>query len=272
MISAAIFSYKNKNLKKVVDELISNTKNSIEIFVYDQNNLDRSETFLDFPYKDKVIYEHVYWDSIKSPTHYKGKTAYETPSEYFLFLSDDTVVTKHWDEKLINFLKNKKAVVSGMGKLLLEKKDLFFFKQSRSSSVDFTESGFIDRNFVFGKTKYLKDVIPQDIKYNGEEELMSLFLYNNKIKVFSAPSKFYEDLELRTITEKYVPFSLNHNYNLAIKEYKKAPEDFLSFTGIKSDELFELPYQTNDVSYDPSNLFYQDIDARKFLEGIKGIF
>jgi hypothetical protein len=271
MISAVIFSYKNKNLKKVVDALITNTTNLIHIFVYDQNNIDRTETFLNSFYKNKVIYEHVYWDSIKSPTHYKGKTAYQTSSEYCLFLSDDTIVEKGWDEKLISFLKNKKAVVSGKGALALKKKDLFFFKQTRSDSVDFTKSGFVDRNFIFGKTKYLKDVIPQDIKYNGEEELMSLFLYNIKVKIFSSPSGFYQDLKARTIENKYSPFSLNHNYNLMIDQYRKASDEFLSMHGIQAKDLYDLPYPNNDVLYDPYSLDFQNLDGKKFLQNVNSI-
>jgi hypothetical protein len=272
MINAVIFSYKNKNLKKVIDRLINNTKMPISIFVYDQNNINRSETFSDFFYKDKVVYEHVPWDSIKSPVHYKGQTVYQSKSEYFLSISDDTLVTEGWEEALVDFLKNKKAIVSGMGSLLLEKENLFFFKQNRANASGFTESGFVDRNFVFGKTNYLKDVMPHELKYNGEEELMSLFLYDMGIKIFSAPSGLYEDLKARTILTKYVPFSLNHNYNTVVDRYRLADKGFLLLNKINADDLEKLPYQTNDVAYDPNYLVYQNTDGRKFLEDTKGIF
>jgi hypothetical protein len=271
MINAVIFSYKNKHLKSVVDELIANTKNSIFIWVIDQHNLNREVLFSDLSYKDKVSYRHVYWDQISSPVAYKAKIAQESSSEYFLSISDDVIVSKDWDEQAISFLKNKEAVVSGMGSLSLGKENLFFFKQNRSASPSFIESAFIDRNFIFGKTNTFKDSFSTDIKYRGEEELSSLFLYNLGVKIFASPSGLYQDLNNRTIENKYVPFSLDHNYNLAIQQYRNAPPGFLALHGINTDELYELPYPTNDVLYDPYSLDFQNVDGKKFLQNINSI-
>jgi hypothetical protein len=272
MIHAIVFSYKNKNLKRAVDQLIKNTKNPIFVSIVDQNNLDRKETFLSLGYSENVDYEHVFWDTISSPIEHKERVAEQTTQEYFLQISDDILVKEHWDVALIDFLKNKKAIVSGVGQLSLKKDNLFFFKQDRSFSSNFTESGFIDRNFVFGKTESLKGTFPSEVKYRGEEELMSLYLYNLGIKVYSAANGLYEDIQSRTIENKYVPFSLNHNYNIAIREYGQAPANFLKLININIDDLYELPYPTNDVSYDPYSMAFQNMDGKKFLENVNSIF
>ena len=154
MISCVLFSYKNKNLKKVVDELILNTKNEIFIIVFDKHNLNRKNLFTDSVYKNKVEYRHLNWDDIDSPINYKKQILYNSRSEYFLSISDDVLVSKNWDEELIDFLKTKNVVLSGSGKLTLTKKNLFFFTQLREKSLSFNKTNFIDKNFIFCKTDY----------------------------------------------------------------------------------------------------------------------
>jgi hypothetical protein len=272
MISCVLFSYKNKNLKKVVDELILNTKNEIFIVVFDKHNLDRKNLFSDLMYKNKVEYRHIVWDEMKSPIDYKKEILYNSSSEYFLSISDDILVSKDWDEESINFLKTKDVVLSGCGELTLEKKNLFFFKQLREKSLSFNKTSFIDKNFIFCKTSMLKGIYPNNLKYFGEDEMLSLNLFNRKTEIFSLPSKLYKDLLVRSIENSYTTFSLEHNYNLVIEQYKKAPEEFLIACGIDRDSLYPLPYAHNDVDYNPDELSFQDLDARKFVMDIRGIY
>jgi len=199
MISCVLFSYKNKNLKKVVDELIVNTKNEIFIVVFDKHNLDRKNLFSDLMYKNKVEYRHIVWDEMKSPIDYKKEILYNSSSEYFLSISDDILVSKDWDEESINFLKTKDVVLSGCGELTLEKKNLFFFKQLREKSLSFNKTSFIDKNFIFCKTSMLKGIYPNNLKYFGEDEMLSLNLFNRKTEIFSLPSMLYKDLLVRSI-------------------------------------------------------------------------
>ena len=272
MISCVLFSYKNKNLKRVVDELILNTKNEIFIVVFDKHNLNRKNLFSDSVYKNKVEYKHVVWDEIKSPIDYKKEILHNSNSEYFLSISDDILVSKNWDEESINFLKTTNAVLSGSGKLNLEKKNLFFFKQLREKSLSFNKTNFIDKNFIFCRTSILKGVYPNNLKYFGEDEMLSLNLFNKNTEIFSLPSGLYKDLLVRSIENSYTTFSLEHNYNLVVEAYKKAPEEFLAACGIDKDALYPLPYAHNDVEYDPDGLSFQDLDARKFVMDIRGIY
>ena len=271
MIQSLIVSYQNKNLKKVVDQLIKNTKNEIFVVVFDQNTIDRSQVFNAPEYKNNLEYHHIAWDDIIGPPERKSKMIDKNNSEYFLFCSDDTLVSENWDEALINFLNNKNAIISGKGSLSLKLKDLFFLKQERLSSLDFTLSNFVDRNFIFGKTENLKNIYPKNVKYHGEEEMLSLNFFNKKIDIFSGPSNLYEDLLLRTIETEYAPFSIEHGYNEVIECLTKNSFKFLKFHGIESSSLNKLPYNPNDVSYNPNLLIYQDLDARKFLMEIKQI-
>jgi hypothetical protein len=102
--------------------------------------------------------------------------------------------------------------------------------------------------------------------------MLSLNLFNKNIEVFSLPSGLYKDLLVRSIENSYTTFSLEHNYSLVIEEYKKAPEEFLITCEIDRDALYPLPYVHNDVQYDPDELSFRDLDARKFVMDIRGIY
>ena len=85
MIDGVIFSYKNKNLKACIDQMLLNTKNNIFITVFDKHPLNRKELFSDLKYFQKVDYKHVFWDEIHGPSSYTANTPYNSKSEYFLF-------------------------------------------------------------------------------------------------------------------------------------------------------------------------------------------
>jgi hypothetical protein len=271
MIEAVIFSYKSKNLKKSVDQLLKNTSSKINIMVFDQNPINRKGIFNIDEYTNKASYNHVVWDEINGPAHYKADILLGTNAEYFLILSDDIFVSKDWDKHLIDFLQNKKAIVSGTGELKISQKNLFFLEKNRANSENYTKTNFIDRNFIFGKSIFLKDSYPTNLKYNGEEESLSLNLFNSQVEIFSAPTSTYEDAKIRTIENKYVPFSLEHNYNSVIDLYDNAPENFLKSIGIEKGSLHKLPYTKDDVSYHPYRLEFQELDARKFIMNVKEI-
>jgi hypothetical protein len=272
LIQSAIFSYKNKNLKRCVDQLFLNTESDIFLKIFDKHNLDRESLFDDAIYKDKISYTHVFWDELEGPAEYKGNFINNDSSEYLLLFSDDVLLSPGWDTKAISFLENNEnSVLSGTGELKVYKENLFFLKQERLFSLEFNKTNFIDRNFIFGKTEKLKNVYPVDVKYYGEEELLSLNLFKNNINIFSGPSNFYEDLKQRTFENKYTTFSLEHNYNLVVQEYDSAPEEFLNLLGLERFSLKKLPYDPNDVSYNPYLLEFQGINASKFILNIKNI-
>ena len=198
-----------------------------------------------------------------------------------MIISDDTIVSKNWDTQLINFIGEKRIIVSGMGMCKLKKDGNFYYKIDSSYSPDFLLSQLIDRNFIFSSNAVMQSVsYPYEMKYNGEELALSLNAYIKGIDIYSSPSDTYHDLEQRTLDNLYVPFSKDHNYNKLINSLKtsntektnRSSEEFLKFHNINKEDINLLPYENNDVAYDPTNLEYQDMDHRKFIENINGIF
>jgi hypothetical protein len=271
VIDAVVFSYKNKNLKACIDQMLLNTQNNIFITVFDKHNLNRKDLFSEAKYFQKVDYKHVFWDELHAPATYKANLPYNSKSKYFLFFSDDIFVSKDWDKKLINFIEKNPGVVSGKGSLELKKKNEFYFDQIRKDFFDFTKTNFVDKNFIFGKTETLLGVYPTEFKYFGEDEIISLNLFRAGTAIFSCPSEVYKDLKIRTIENEYVPFSLEHNYNKMIDEYMVAPKEFLNLLGVANNMISKLPYSTNDVSYDPDSLKFQNMDGRRFLINVTEI-
>lgn len=276
-ISAMIYSYKGKNLRGVVDALLANTVSDIDVHVYDQHPLDRKVRFSD------TKYTHIFWDSIKSPCEYKGEFLFNNKDDYALIISDDIIVGPGWDNKIISFIDNKNIIVSGMGNSKVVQKNNFYYGIESQYSDSFLLSNFIDRNFIFGyKTLWEKFMYPYDLKYNGEDLALSLNIFRQNIDIYSVPSDTYHDLMVRTIESIYTPFSRDHNYNKLINELKtddsnehnkfyRTSSQFLDFHGIARSSLNQLPYENNDVLYEPTNLEFQDIDHRKFIQGVNRI-
>jgi hypothetical protein len=279
-IDAILYSYKNKNLKAVVDALLDNTSSDIFVHVFDQHPLDRSSMFND----PRISYEHIFWDTIQSPCERKGNIVNISTADYLLQLSDDCVVSKNWDQALIAFVSGEQRIVSGNKKIKLDTSDKFFLKAEGLPSASFELSGYVDRNFIFASTKIWNSIrYPYYLKYNGEEEMMSLDFFRTGKNIYSAPNNLYTDLGLRTLDNLYVPFSKDHNYNNVVEaltitdpqekyQFQKSLVEFLEFHGIEQLDLKKLPYQTNDVDYNPYGLKFQDIDARKFISNTKAIY
>lgn len=278
-IDAIIYSYKNKNLKTVVDALLNNTISDIFIYVFDQHPLDRSEMFSD----PRISYEHIFWDTIQSPCEHKGHIVNISTADYILEISDDSIVSEGWDQSLITFISGEQRIVSGNKKARLNNSDKFFIGVGGDASNNFELSGYIDRNFVFASTEVWNSIeYPYYLKYNGEEEMMSLDFFRAGVNIYSAPQSMYQDLQVRTIENVYVPFSKDHNYNLVVDSltmakpedpgFRKSTANFLEFHGISNLVLNKLPYQTNDVLYNPYGLKFQDIDARKFISTTRAIY
>lgn len=277
-ITAIVYSYKNKNLPRVISDLVANTESDISIYVYDQHQIDRSKLFE----HDCVIYNHVFWDYQISPIQYKSEIMGGSKAEYFLIMSDEIITSKGWDIKLINFLKNKKAVISGTGKTKLVHKDKYFIGYNKEVSSDFELTQFSDKNFIFGKRDHLNSFMyPEHLKFYGEDEYFSISFWRAGIDIYSVPSGFYTMLNENTILTKYVPFSKEHNYDKAIDlmldlydsgKFYRTSQQWLDFHNLDRNSINKLPYQNNDVLYDPNRLEFQDIDARKFISNTKAVY
>jgi hypothetical protein len=265
-IDSFMYSYKNKNLPQIVNTLIDNTNSNIGIGIVEQHPLKRSTSF-----PKSVSHNHRFWDKQDTPIEDKLDALNVSKSEYFLFISDDILVSKDWDLELIKAVDDN-TIVSGSGYLLLDIKDKFQLGKKYLPHGMFSESGFINRNFIFGKTETLKRIgFPTYLKYFGEEEILSLEAEKAGIRIISAPTGIYDDLESRTIENLYTPFSKYHNYNLAIEQIKDFSPKFLSMYGIDSTEIKKLPFEENDVSYNSNamNIDLEDYGGQRFIGNIK---
>ena len=282
-ILVLIYSYKGKNLKDVVDNVFKNSsgKRKIKVIVSDQHPLNRRDTFSSID----CSYFHIFWDFITSPCHHKNSFIRTNLSKYSLILGDSVMVPKNWDDDLVSLVEENNCVISGSGKTVLGIESLFFLKKENIHSDSFSVTQYIDRDFIFVLTSFLSEVkYPTYLKYNGEEESLSVKIFTKGVDIYSAPSNYYKKVSENLIGEIYVPFSLNHNYNEAISllqngsnsfeninGLERSVEDFNIFHGNIFQHLNNLPFHTNDVEYDPQALSFNKVDARRYLGNTKAI-
>lgn len=279
-IDAIIYSYKNKNLKLVVESLISKTNSEIFIKVFDQNPIDRTNIFS----QPNVSYEYIAWDKIDSPSERKGNAINQSSADYILEISDDCIVSDNWDKLVIEFVEKTNCVVSGNTKIKLIKDGFFFYKTENEESNGFELTNYVNRDFIFSKKEIWKSIqYPYFLKYHGEEELLSLDFFKAGYSIYCSPPTTYKSLNLKNIENLYVPYSKDHNYNIVVDRINEDPDshrnatlrsnsDFFAFHKIQDFKIKHLPYSTNDVQYNQYGLKFQDIDARKFISKTKSIY
>lgn len=282
-INVLIYSYKGKFLKDNVKALIANSsgKYDVGIGVIDQHPLDRKDLFIK---EIGVGYKHIFWDLITNPNSYLYSNTMNSPSDYFLVLGDNILLPQNWDEKLINSYISG-TVLSGQSKIKLKQKNLFYLEKEyiQSDNVEITQ--YINRDFIFGDRLVMKRLnFPDYIKYNGVEEILSLELFTKGVDIYSMPSNFYSITNISTLETLYVPFSINHNYNEAIDllqtgknkfhsvvNREKTIKDFSEYHNFDFMLLNKLPFDTNDVLYDPEKLNFNRVDARRYTATTKAI-
>lgn len=284
-ISVIVYSYKGKLLNDVVEKLANNSsdKNRIHFKIIDQHPIKRTSVFEG---NFNCLYSHMFWDWQHGPLSYKKTMLDSTTEKYTLFIADNIFVQKDWDLALVDFVKDSDRVVSGNSKIKLEKENHFFIKKNRTATGSFELTQFIDRGFVFGRTSiFTEDILfPIYLKYRGEEEVISAELFTSGIDIFSAPSSMYTEIGKNNLEQLYVPFSLNHNYNSCIDllangdskfaslfDRERTIKEFNLFHGNIFKTLSKLPFQTNDVAYDPMDLNFNSVDARRFVAKTKAI-
>lgn len=298
-INVIIYSYKNKNLKNVIVNLIeqSSKKNNIFINVYDQSTLTKWEQFGTFnehseskwdytEYFSKLNYTHIFWDKIKGPCYYKNQHLENSKYLYTMILSDNIYLNKDWDEELLQNLQGTYSVISGKNKVTLTNDGLFYLKKEEATTDKFDKTYFVNRDLIFGHTATLKQIgYPWYMKYHGEEETLSMLYFANNIKIYSCPDTFYKKDGDNTLEYLYTTFSKYHNYNQMIELFKKQKnkyEDidkplmgdipsFFRLHNINLDSLNYLPFLLDDVQYDPDVSLFIDIDSKKFMTKINYI-
>jgi len=298
-ILVTIYSYKNKDLKKVVSNLLdmSSKKNNIFVKVFDQSPLTKWNQFgfYNEQLEDKweyydnfknVNYTHIFWDKIKSPCYYKNEVLKSSNYSYTMFMSDNIYLSQDWDEFLLKNLKGKHNVITGKNKITLSNEGLFYLKKEEEIIDKIEPTYFVSRDLIFGYTETLKKVgYPWYMKYYGEEEVMSILYFANNIKMYACPDDFYVKDSEDTIKDLYTTFSKYHNYNQMIDLFKKQKNkydnideplmgdipSFFRIHNIDLEKLNYLPFLLDDVEYDPDLSVYTDVDSKKFMTKIRYI-
>lgn len=279
-----LYSYRNKDTLSIIDQMLSTAKNNITIKFIDQHPLDRESRAIEIAKQYEgafVDYEHIFWDSIYSPIYQKNKAIESMPEsfEYLGIISDDVEFAPGWDATLIDFVNNNDhAIVSGKGKISLTT-GKYMLEASYSSSSDFSVAQYISRNLIFGKEPDIKQLEwPVHLKYFGEQELMTLDAIGKGLNIFSAPSSLYIDRNIRSIENIYCPFSKQHHYNSVVDTLQAveglAPglAEMISFHNLDRYAIKKLPYQIDDVLYDPHKLEFNSFAGERFIGKTKAIY
>lgn len=283
-INVVIYSFKGKNLKETVQSLMDNSSSihNISFQIYDQSPLTRREYFSQIK---NCQYIHIFWDHITSPCKYKANVIKTSNHDYTLIISDSVLVKKNWDTDLVNFVGNKNIIVSGKNKVSFFQEVPYYLKQNYINTESFSINNWISRDLIFAQTSTLKLVqYPEYLKYNGEEEVLSMTFFCNGIDIYSCSDNFYSSIERNTIETTYHTFSEDHNYNECISLIKtgqnsyinlnnlnKTPEEFCSIHSISRDLLKPLPFLKDDVHYDPHTSQFDKIDSKKFMTKVNYI-
>jgi hypothetical protein len=248
-----IYSFKNKKLINIIDELItkSSSNSNIKIFIYDQNNLNRKKFF--DKYKN-VFYKHIKWDDIKGPIFYR-KEVLKYVQKYYLEINNITNIVNLWDLLLVKYIEQY-DIISGKNVKVLTSNN-FYVDVKDKISLDKTNSKWIDTNFIFTKKNNLEIFnYAINLKGNIEELLLSIDCFNKNKLILSLPNNFYK---VEQQDNEYVPYSKFHNYNLLIDEINKMQYiNFEKYYNIKVDKIKKVSYDLNDVAY---NDFKYELDS-----------
>lgn len=277
-INLFIYSYKNKNLPRVVESIFKNTSSNFHLTIKDQHPIDRKNLFAD----DRITYLHEFWDHLYSPLLFKKEFAHKSTLDYYGIISDDILLSKDWDEVAISLCTDKQ-IVSGMGSYKIDQSDKFLIQTKRTPGPS-SISNLVDRNFVFGKRQVMHDHEYSDyLKYDGEGVAESLAFFLEGISIATLPENTYQHIGFNSLEETYVPFSRQHGYNRLVKILKKefllrpfpnTVEGFVDLHGINLDQLLEFPHAYEDVEYDPNDfkIDTENIGGKRFSDRLKAIY
>lgn len=282
-IAIIVISYKDKNIDSYISKLDKYTKTQHSIEIFEQHPIDHSSLFDNI---NECSYEHKIWDDIAGPTIKRTEKISNRMynATHICVLTPDVELSDGWDIELIDFINDEKKIISGSGLINVQHKDLFSLKSSYQDSDIFNLSQFINKNFMFSKANAFHEIrMPDFLKYAGEDEYWTISFMSQGYSIFSAPTRIAKDIMYRSIENTYHTFSAEHNYNVVIdlmhkndiKSYKitnEAIDAFFSFHGLSPEKINKLPYQTNDVNYNPYNLKMHDVDARRFVSGTKAVY
>lgn len=275
-----LYSYKERNLIDFLDVLKSKSSgtNEIKFYITDQNNLTRLKYFTD---KD-ILYNVVWWDELISPVFHTAKCIVENADkgyDYALLLQREMEIPENWDTYLINSLKEK-SLISGLGNYDVSIKNNFYLNRNNKETQEITKTSYIDQAFIFGRySEVLSLEWPLPLKYYGVDEYISIDAMNKGIDIYSLPSNMFKYISSSLDKRGYIPFSLHHNYNdvLDILIHKKSsklkyqdPSSFISYHGINTLSLYNLPFDFNDIEYNRSSEF-DNTGGKRYIEKLTSV-
>lgn len=296
-INVVMYSYRDKDAIKTLENLMAKWSKKIFLFVHwhDQYGPTRNKMLEDLinSYDNcNGAYVKVEWDDIEGAVAYKDNRLKVTfGGRYHLTITPGTMVEQDWDLKLINFVKGKNIIVSGDKQIKIEKKNPFFIKKNKSDINDFTLTNFIDRNFIFGNVIMMKNSflgsynLPGWLKYYGEEEVLSLQYFKDKIEIYAAPENVVKINEYTTLDDfnYYLTFSKYHNYNKAIELFKNSHnsfagkidteiiDNFCKFHNFDFRSLSLLPFDGNDVDYRRTDSKFDKYNGSRFIKDLRKV-
>ena len=271
-IGIFIHSYKNKNLKSIVEDILKKSSGNLTLrfFIYDQSNINKEK---DFYNNHNTNYNHIRWDDHLGIPNYRDLFL-KNNFDYFLEVSEHIELIDNWDVILTNFLKSKNnLVISGKGKTNLSINN-FLINKNEELSNNFYLNNWIDMNFIFLDKKHIKFFsILNNLKYYGQDILLSTELMLNSIDIYSCPSSFYLISKVNNLEDSFCSYDLYHNYNESVNYLKKNKDKLNNFEKHKNINILDinyLPFNNVGVSYKNvvSNL---DIETNRYILGFGSI-
>jgi hypothetical protein len=247
------YGYKSKLMPEAVEQIVLNQsgQNAIDVVVYDQTNVSRSEKF------NNHEYHHIHWDSLLSRFSYINISKSKNNYDFFMYVDGAKMFEKNWDLELVMGSQDRQLVFSGNNKIVFNKEKYRFYPTYSKQKIDLaTETGWLVKDFFFIPFDLFK-VLPDTsiFKYHGMEEFCSMFLARNLIPVVAISSAWVKDLEPDILEKDFLPFSIYHNYSKVIDSFKKIPgsvlgvDELSKVTGYNFSVLKYFPYPVNDVEY-----------------------
>ena len=203
-------------------------------------------------------------------------------SDYLLFIDGSVMFEKNWDMELVMGHGDQNIIISGNKKIIFDSSYYKFLPNYTKEDISTTtQTNWINKDFIF-MSKETASLLPnpEKLKWDGIEELWSLFCVTYGIGIYAIATAWYNKISQPLSNYDYIPFSKVHNYNMIIDMFKSKPNslsptilDVQKLSDIHSydfSQLSYMPFAHNDISYEPS-MDIDDMDSERFHEVIKSI-
>jgi hypothetical protein len=249
-IGVLFYGYKSKELLTAINNTILNQsgENAITVYVIDQINISRSEKI------NNVSYRHIKWDSLDSPYEYLDEILAISKDDYFMYVNGALEFTDNWDKNFIKMSQDNSVVSGNVDIKFNDDVYKFYPSYNKVPISENKEVSWINKDFLFASTKLFKNFPSlSKIKYLGFEEIVSLYLNLNFIKIFAVKSDAVIRLDSGIESHDYLPFSLKHGYNKVLDIFKKNINVFFNDSNSAESLSLKVGYDFKRLSYLPFN-------------------